>query len=153
MKDQGSLIAGLDLDKAHARWDIVPQIASAFAASFFPCCRTACHNGRHQPHPMSQLAELSFPIAGGRARLHLDQAGCLLSEERQQLAARPTTLQIYSHSSVNAAPLENGLPKVQTDYHHCFSWPSCILPTLKAGGLAESRPASIDGVIGLAARG
>jgi hypothetical protein len=44
---------------------------------------------------------------GGRAGLHPDQAGWLLCEERQQLAARQTALDDNRPSSINAMHLKN----------------------------------------------
>jgi hypothetical protein len=46
-------------------------------------------------------------MVGGRARLHPDQAGRLLREERQHLAARQAALENDSPSSINAVHLKN----------------------------------------------
>lgn len=78
-------------------------------------------------------------MVGGRARLHPDQASRLLSKERQQLAARQTPLEYYFPSSINVY-LNDRIPEVQSDCHHCFDGSPPFCESLKVGWLVESRP-------------
>jgi hypothetical protein len=67
-------------------WATASQMASASLPSFLPPLRYD-ELRRHDADPMPERSQLPCPVMGARTRLHADQTGWLLSEERHELDA------------------------------------------------------------------
>jgi hypothetical protein len=140
LKDQGSLLlAGFDLDKAHARpghrltdrVGIRGIVLLTFHVGFYV-------PGRHQSHAVPQLPVLS--PNGGRPRRLPSRPGKVPASRRTP-AACPALADVerQPHLQHQRRVPEKRLPKVQTNCHRRLhgSPPSC---PLQAGRLVESRP-------------
>src|SRR5581483_11087039 len=68
---------------------------------------------RHQPHRVSELAELSSPVMGTPAGFHPDQARRQLREVLQHLPTRKALAALHRPVLVHAMHLKNRLRNVQ----------------------------------------
>ena len=69
----------------------------------------------NDPHLMAQGFELPRPVMAGRARLHADQPGGKLAEERHHLAAAQPLADHHLPRCINAVDLENVLGQVKAN--------------------------------------